>query len=169
HDLLIAKNQAPSMITGIYEIRSNSDVFIQDTSITNKSSISVILEYNSVRILLLGDCHASDLIEGLASLSNQDNKFHAVKLSHHGSEKNTSTELLEILGITDYIICADKSHHGHPNNKLISRIIHFNKYANIHMSGDNQELKKMFESCVDNGHPIKVSYPKNGVNRIVYE
>ncbi|WP_229608159.1 ComEC/Rec2 family competence protein [Vibrio parahaemolyticus] len=153
----------------LLEIQNGRDQFVEDNSITNKSSISLILEYEEVRVLFLGDCHPSDVISALKSTEKNGSPFHAVKLSHHGSEKNTSTELLETLGETDYIICADKSHHGHPNNKTISRIIHFNKRANIHLSGNNQKLNEVFEACIEQGYPINISYPENGVNRIVYE
>lgn len=153
----------------LLEIQNGRDQFVEDNSITNKSSISLILEYEEVRVLFLGDCHPSDVISALKSTEKNGSPFHAVKLSHHGSEKNTSTELLKTLGETDYIICADKSHHGHPNNKTISRIIHFNKRANIHLSGNNQKLNEVFEACIEQGYPINISYPENGVNRIVYE
>lgn len=153
----------------LVEIKNMKDKFVEDSSLTNKSSISFILEYEGIRVLFLGDCHPSDLLNALKSSAHIGAQFHAVKLSHHGSEKNTSSELLETLGETDYIICADKSHHGHPNNKTISRVIHFNQNANIHMSVYNQTLREMFEECIEQEYHISVSYPVDGVNRVVYE
>lgn len=151
----------------ILDIKEGKDNFIEDKSITNKSSISFILEFMEKRILFLGDSHPTDVIYSLKTVSNVEKKFNLVKLSHHASEKNTNTELLELIGKAEYIICADKSHHGHPNNKTIGRIINFNENAKIHMSSRNEVLSKVFEECILQGYPISVTYPDNGVNRVV--
>lgn len=148
------------------EIKNGKDKFIEDNSITNKSSISFVLDFEGIRILFLGDSHPSDVINGLKEAGQEGKSFDAVKLSHHASEKNTNTDLLKIIGDAEYIICADKSHHGHPNNKTISRIINYNQYAKIHMSSNNEKIKKIFKDCIAQGYPISVTFPESGVNRV---
>lgn len=151
------------------ELQMNTDHFVEDSSVTNKSSISFILEYQGIRSVFLGDSHPSDVIAALKSKQLSKLPFKVVKLSHHASHKNTNKELIELLGKTEYIICADKSHHEHPNNKTISRILSFNSKAKFHLSADNKRLRDMFDDCVRCGYPVTVTYSKEGVNRVCYE
>lgn len=46
-----------------------------------------------------------------------------MKLSHHGSEYNTSSDLLGLLDSPIYIVSTDGSRHGLPNKRTIARII----------------------------------------------
>ncbi|MGT1119702.1 ComEC/Rec2 family competence protein [Salmonella enterica] len=130
HNDYIRKNQPqissdekvePTLLECIEEITNGNDKFIPDRSITNRTSLSLIIEYNSFRGLFLGDAWASDIIECFRS-NRIEPGFCITKLSHHGSEKNTNSELIKIIGKTEYIFCADKSKHNHPNNKTIARI-----------------------------------------------
>jgi len=159
----------PSISSCLKDIKEENDTFVEDSSITNKSSISFVLEFVGTRALFLGDSHPTDVIHALKCKNQVDKPFNVVKISHHASEKNTNRELLELIGKSDYIICADKSHHGHPNNKTISRIIDFDQSAKFHISGDNEKIRTVFLECVELGFPISVTYPSNGVNRVTYE
>ncbi|MDN6868449.1 MBL fold metallo-hydrolase [Aeromonas caviae] len=156
-----------SICESLLDLKNNNDFFIEDTSITNRSSISFILTYEKYNVLFLGDSHPSDIIQALKSKDLPNISFNAVKLSHHASEKNTNSELLKLIGNTDYIICADKSRHNHPNNKTICRIINFNKNAKIHMSSKNELITTMYDQCVVQGYKVSITYPENGVNRVV--
>ncbi len=151
------------------EIETNTDIFIEDTSITNKSSISFILEHKGISSIFLGDSHPSDVIAALKSKELTNKVFHVAKLSHHASHKNTNRELIQLLGKSDYIICADKSKHGHPNNKTISRILEINQDATFHLSTNNQSLRDMFSVCTQLGYSLSVTYPENGINKVSYE
>ncbi|EPM5067210.1 ComEC/Rec2 family competence protein, partial [Salmonella enterica subsp. enterica] len=57
------KNLEPTLAECIEEITNGNDKFIPDRSITNRTSLSLIIEYNSFRGLFLGDAWASDIIE----------------------------------------------------------------------------------------------------------
>lgn len=159
----------PSISSCLKNIKEGNDIFVEDSSITNKSSISFVLEFVDTRALFLGDSHPTDVIHALKCKKLVDKPFDVVKISHHASEKNTNSELLELIGKSEYIICADKSHNGHPNNKTISRIIDFDQSAKFHVSGDNEKIRKVFLECVELGFPISVTYPSDGVNRVIYE
>ncbi|MEW5681968.1 MAG: MBL fold metallo-hydrolase [Pseudomonadota bacterium] len=148
-------------------IKKGEDVFERDRSITNKSSLSFIIEHNGNNFLFLGDSHEDDVVSALKKYSHV--KFKAVKLSHHGSERNTSNELLSLIGKTDYIICGDKSSHAHPNRKTISRILCFDSSPKFHLSAENIELKEMFAECENEGFQVNVTYPINKINRVIYE
>jgi len=46
-----------------------------------------------------------------------------VKISHHGSQHNTSSETLSLLDSPCYVISTDGSKHGLPNKRTIARIL----------------------------------------------
>lgn len=75
-----------------------NDTFSKDRSPTNGSSIAFILEVENKKILFLGDSYACTIRESLEKLGyTKENKLAVdyVKLSHHGSSRNTSVEMLD--------------------------------------------------------------------------
>ncbi|POD98006.1 hypothetical protein BVY05_20780 [Pectobacterium odoriferum] len=158
----------PTLEEYIEEIANGNDKFIPDRSITNKTSLSLIIEYNDFRGAFLGDAWATDIVSAL-NLSNIKPVFNVVKLSHHGSEKNTTSDLIQLLGKTEYIICADKSKHNHPNNKTISRILSQYPDAIFHFSSDNEKVRSIFNENNVLGYQALCTYSSNGVNVRYYE
>ncbi|WP_407497165.1 MBL fold metallo-hydrolase [Acinetobacter baumannii] len=63
----------------LQKIQSGQDVFVKDPSITNKSSIGLVIQYGSFSGLFLGDAHAEDVIEGLNILGFNNHQFDVVK------------------------------------------------------------------------------------------
>lgn len=154
----------------LQKIQSDQDVFTKDTSITNKSSIGLVVEYRGFSGLFLGDAHAEDVIEGLKIAGFGNHQFDVVKISHHGSERNTNIELLELLGKTEYILCADnETHHKHPNNTTLARILSLDKNQTIHLSSNNPSLSAKIDDFKSLGFSINETYPTNGVNTLCYE
>lgn len=154
----------------LQRIQSGQDIFTKDTSITNKSSISLVIEYIGFSGLFLGDAHAEDVIEGLNILGFSNHQFDVVKISHHGSERNTNIELLSLLGKTDYILCANnETHHSHPNNITLARILSLDKNPTIHLSSNSSNLSEKIDDFKSLGFSIYESYPTNGVNTLCYE
>lgn len=177
HDDYLIKNQPqissdenlePTLAECIEEITNGNDKFIPDRSITNRTSLSLIIEYNSFRGLFLGDAWASDIIECFR-LNQVEPGFCVTKLSHHGSEKNTNSELINIIGKTEYIFCADKSKHNHPNNKTIARILSQFQQATFHFSSDNDKVRSIFSGNNVLGCQAECTYSSNGVNVRYYE
>lgn len=112
-----------------------NDSFEEDVNAFNGSSITFILTYNNKKFLFLGDSHPSDVVSGLEKLGfNKNNKkldVELVKLSHHGSQKNTSTELLDLIKTDKYVISTNGEKHGHPDKITIARILKSNPKAVI--------------------------------------
>lgn len=114
------------------------DVYDPDTSITNGSSIATIIELGGARVLMLADAWAEDVVPALRTLqSNGDSMFFdAIKISHHGSLRNTSPDLLRLVDAPRYIVSSNGNAHGHPDIEVLaaivdrpasfSRAIHFN-------------------------------------------
>lgn len=98
--------------------------FIEDTSVTNGSSISFILEYNNKKILFLGDSHPSLIERQLRLLfKNEAIWFDAIKISHHGSSGNTSPSLLSLIDSSNFFISTNGINYDHPDLITLARIV----------------------------------------------
>lgn len=117
------------------EIRSVDEIIMDSERIKewsddliNSSSISFIAEYEDVRILLLGDAHPDIVSQSLKRLGYSESKkleVNAIKVSHHGSKHNTTTNLLKLVKTNKYIISTNGSGpYYHPHRETIVRIAH---------------------------------------------
>lgn len=101
-----------------------ANYFNEDQDVANCSSIAFIFEYKDFRILLLGDSAPSQIINALYSLGYSETnklKLNICKLSHHGSNHNTSDRLLELIDCSDFIISSDWNG-PRPGKECLSRI-----------------------------------------------
>lgn len=97
-----------------------------DSSATNGSSISFVLESERKTILFLGDAHAETIVESLKTLYGEDCQpyhFDAVKLSHHGSYNNNSPELLSIIHTDKWLVSTNGDKYNHPDIATLAHII----------------------------------------------
>lgn len=140
-----------------YKIRLvdfNIEDFTEDNSIENGSSISMITEYNKKKILWLADSHPSDVVASLKKLGySNDNQLECdwVKVSHHGSTGNNSTELYDLIKCNNYLLSANSENkHNLPFKKCIARILRSEnrdldlKY-NLYFTYNNETIKSIFK------------------------
>jgi len=112
----------------------SKDVFKEDSSSANGSSIAFILKSPKKTFVFLGDSHPSVVIDTLKKLTFSADKplqCELVKVSHHGSRGNTSGELLKILDCSNFIISTDGNKHEHPHKQFLSRLIKEKPSCNI--------------------------------------
>jgi beta-lactamase superfamily II metal-dependent hydrolase len=100
--------------------------FELDNSITNRSSIAFIIEIGYIKGLFLADSHP-DIIEKALKQKGYHTKnkikLDFVKVSHHGSRKNTSPQLLELLECSHYVISSNgRNGHELPDKEALFRI-----------------------------------------------
>jgi hypothetical protein len=98
-------------------------LFRADASTPNGSSIALMLEYGEKRALLTGDAFAGVVAEGLASRWDLPVVVELLKVSHHGSKRNTNRELLQYLDCSRYLISSSGRQHAHPDQALIALLI----------------------------------------------
>src|SRR5262249_1153952 len=83
------------------------------------SSISFVLEYEGVALLLTGDAHARSLASSLERLAKQRAvaklPFDAVKLPHHGSMSNISEAWLQWIDCQRWLISTNGAVFDHPD------------------------------------------------------
>ncbi len=100
-----------------------------DHSEANGSSIAVILEYGDVRLLLGGDAHPTVLRESLerwcAAQPDAPERawLDAFKVPHHGSDKNMTAQLMEVLDCDTYLVSTSGARFKHPNVDAMKIII----------------------------------------------
>lgn len=104
---------------------SLGDVYLSDNSVTNGSSIALIIELGIYRLLFLGDSWAEDIEVTLRALPDATFPiiFDAIKISHHGSQHNTSPALLELIDAPIFLISSSGERHNHPDIEVLKAIV----------------------------------------------
>lgn len=99
--------------------------FRPDVGEANGSSIAFLVEYQGKCILCAADAFSSRLINSLDRLPQQEERLSldAFKLSHHGSAKSTSSELLGKVACKQYLISSNGSYFGHPDAEAMARVL----------------------------------------------
>lgn len=129
--------------------------FNDDSSLENKSSISLLLEFKNKRILWLSDSHPTIIVDSLTKMKYSNNDpliCDCVILSHHASKNNNSSSLFDMIRCDKYIISSNgDNNHCLPNKEVLSKIIrNKNRNASIsysfYFTYDTSNLKNIFKS-----------------------
>ncbi len=98
-----------------------------DTSIPNGSSIAFLLEHRGASCLLAADAFPSVLEGALWALVNARGgrplSVDAVKLPHHGSEKNVGRRLMTLVSTKHFLISTNGERFGHPDDVSLARAV----------------------------------------------
>jgi hypothetical protein len=98
-----------------------------DGSRANGSSIAFVLEYGDKRVLFGADAHASVLARALKRyarrVSETRPRFDLVKLSHHGSNANLSTGMLQLIDCRRFLVSTNGENFSHPDHSAIAKVI----------------------------------------------
>lgn len=119
----------PDVLGGIIDVDDLVELdFERDTKEPNGSSIAFLAEHDGHAVLFTGDAHPPVLEKSIKRLLQERGQhilhLDAVKVSHHGSRKNTSPELLKLLECRRFLISTNGSRHEHPDKEAIARIVH---------------------------------------------
>ncbi|PFZ78745.1 hypothetical protein COL82_09585 [Bacillus toyonensis] len=128
-----------------------------DDSIINGSSISFVIEYCGKKLLFLADAHPDIILENLSKMNTD--YFDLVKVSHHGSKKNTTNQLAKVLHSNLFLISTNgEGRHAHPDLDSIVKIIYhqmnkskkfiFNYETNTSKFIDNEEWKNTYNYSI---------------------
>lgn len=107
-----------------------------DTELPNGSSIAFIAEWGGRRILFGGDAHPDLLAVSLGQLAAEEGgryRVDVLKASHHGSAKNTSRKLIEMLDCRRLAISTNGKIHCHPDPQAIAQFLHFGPEGRKHL------------------------------------
>lgn len=105
-----------------------------EDDLLNASSIAFILKYKESNLLFLGDANPDLVADELANLTWSKTNRLALKLfkiSHHGSKKNTTQRLLEMVDCSDYLISTDSTGpYYHPARETLILISEYGRKDN---------------------------------------
>lgn len=123
------------------------EVFAPDDSLNNGSSIAVAIETPTSNILFLGDSWAQDIEEAIEKRGQTvfPLVFGAIKISHHGSMRNTSCKLLSLIDSPIYLISTNGAKHGHPDLPVLREIVDrpSSFVRHLHFSYSTPESRQM--------------------------
>jgi hypothetical protein len=96
-----------------------------DKSISNASSIALIISSRTTRLLLLGDAWSEDVIAELKKMQTLSTPilFDAIKVSHHGSLRSTSSDLLKLVDSPCFLVSTNGTAHNHPDFEVLAEIV----------------------------------------------
>lgn len=98
----------------------------EDSSPTNGSSITFLLEYQGKKLLFLGDAIPSEVEKQLKKLMPEDQfplKVDVLKVAHHGAWANNSPELLNRIRANFYLFSSNGRRHHHPHFETMAWIL----------------------------------------------
>lgn len=96
----------------------------EDDDVTNGSSIAFLLSVSEFNCLFSADAHPSILVESLNNLGYSKEKplrLDIFKVPHHGSRRNLTQELLELIDCKRFVFSANGS--KLPNKETVARIV----------------------------------------------
>jgi len=114
-----------------------------DDSPTNLSSIVMLVEIGSRKMLLTGDARGDDVLDGFkdANLAGKlPMKLDILKMPHHGSDRNMTEKFLKAFPADHYIISAD-GRHGNPDPNTVKAIVEVRGNAKYKIHFTNKVAK----------------------------
>lgn len=118
-------------------LKLSKETYEPDSSASNGSSISFVLETEGKRLLFLGDSHTETVLTSLKALCGEENApyhFDAVKLSHHGSYNNNSPELFKLVVSDKWLVSTNGDKYNHPDIPTLAHIITKDKGRKIYFN-----------------------------------
>lgn len=100
--------------------------FNEDNAVPNGSSIAFLLSFKDKDFLFLADAFPSVIVKSLEDLGYSDKdkiSVEFVKISHHGSNSNTSPKLFRIINSKNYVVSTNSKQDNHPHKQLLGRLI----------------------------------------------
>ncbi len=158
-DVLGRGHEGPIIVSDLIELP-----FDPDLSEPNGSSIAFLAEFNDRAILFAGDAHASLLEDSLKRLLAERGidilKLDAFKMSHHGSARNNSSTLLELIDCPRYLISTNGSRHHHPDPAALARVLDlYDGGVEFYFNYRSEETDPWSDEQLKRRHRYKTFYP----------
>lgn len=126
-DSLGPKDQWPPEDYDEYQIEG----FTADGSTANRSSIALLLTFDNKRVLLAADALPSVVTNGLKKHLSDLRPIDLLKVSHHGSKRNTDRDLLDRIDCQRFLISTSGAKHKHPDFDLVALLLSRNNCPDI--------------------------------------
>ncbi len=139
------------------------EAYEPDSSASNGSSISFVLETEGKRLLFLGDSHAETVVASLRTLYCEEKapyKFDAVKLSHHGCYNNNSPELFSLIVSDKWLISTNGDKYNHPDMSTLAHIITSGVNNQLYFNYPLPVCQELLKPDYHEGHDFDVIMPE---------
>lgn len=146
--------------------------FDADDSEPNGSSIAFLAEVGDKAILFTGDAHSPVLEAGirrlLADRCEDVLRLDAYKMSHHGSARNNSLELAQLIDCPLYLVSTNGTKHHHPDHEALARMIWAQESGvTFAFNYRSEESEPWEDEAVRQEFGYKVIYPEQGDGLLV--
>jgi beta-lactamase superfamily II metal-dependent hydrolase len=146
---------APSASTDVDALAD--EPYSEDAGAPNGSSIALLAEYGGAAAILGADAYASVLAASIRRLLQRRGidrlKLDAFKLPHHGSKNNLSSDLLQLLDCSGYLLSSSGEYFRHPDRQAVARVIkyggarptlHFNYRSEFNRVWESADLQQRY-------------------------
>jgi hypothetical protein len=101
--------------------------FKSDVTPPNGSSIAFLAEFEGRSALFAADAHVPVLVDSIRALlrrrGEEKLRCDLLKVGHHASQGNTSSELIDLLDCPRYLISTSGARFHHPDRETVARLI----------------------------------------------
>ncbi len=147
-----------------------------DESIPNLSSIMIFVKSGKKTLLLTGDGHGNDLLDGLAQakLLGPDKRLHVnvLKLPHHGSQRNVTRKFFERVTADQYVICAN-GQNGNPDLNTLKWLVETTRAEGrrieIYITNSTQSTSQLVAEYDPDEYGYRLIEMKSGEHSMVLE
>jgi beta-lactamase superfamily II metal-dependent hydrolase len=141
----------------------------RDTSIANRSSIVLLLEWRGQRVLLAGDSTPAALVPPLRRLLAERGQdvlaLSAFKLPHHGSAKNVDAEIVRLAPAEHYLFSSDGSYFGHPDDTAVATVLEYGAPATeLIFNYDTPHTRQWNDAGLLADYRYRTRYPEPGTS-----
>lgn len=110
--------------TALEQLASYLNDKVLDSSDVNASSIVLLLTDGKHNYLFPGDSTPEVLLNALSDYTEANPlQLDLFKLSHHGSYKNISQDILKRIVCSDYVVLTNGDVHFHPDKKMMLKVL----------------------------------------------
>jgi hypothetical protein len=130
-------------------------------TVPNLASVMLLAQEGSRTVLLTGDGHSADILEGLDFQGALDPHgaahFDVLKLQHHGSEHNIDEDFCRRVTADHYIICGNGLHEN-PDLRAIEALL------SARVEAENPRPFKLWFNCASSVAPTGI--PKTHMRKV---
>ena len=143
-----------------------------DKSVANASSLVLLVEYGSSRVLLAGDSTPGALTAPIRKLLADREvpslPLTAFKLPHHGSSQNINAELARLLPSEHYLFSTNGSYFKHPDNEAVATILEYGRTGSeLIFNYDNARNRQWDDDRLRDSYQYRVRYPAENGSGVV--
>jgi hypothetical protein len=150
-----------------------------DTSVSNASTIVLLVEQGDDRVLLCGDATPATLVAAVRELllHRGMGPLTAMTVPHHGSARSITGELVRLLHPRHYLFSSDGGYYEHPHDAAVATVLEntrpgaqlvFNYASRYSLLWDDERVRKDYQydphypGSSEGGVVVRLGVPTGG-------